>query len=550
MARTARRAAMAVVVACATALAGCEALLDVGSLKERDSLDGAVSPGGDATVDGSGDGSNVGLGPDGSNVGPDGSNVGPDGSNVGPDGNTVGPDGGSEGGITCPAGLQCNVQCGGATTTVTGTVMDPAGRNPLYNITVFVPILPLQPLPKGVPTGSDACSCAALYKSGAVVSTQTDVDGTFTLSNVPVGKSVPIVIQAGKWRRQITMNVTACSPNTVPGGTILMPSSVPKGDTNDNIPDIAVSTGAADTLECLLRRVGLPATEYVPGNPDAGPTGHVHIFAGGTTSFNAGSPETPPMPGAPASPTSLWVDSQHLMPYDLVLLSCEGGETYAANPQGLEQYLNAGGRVFASHFHYVWFAGPLVSTQPYTAPPDWGSNLASWSGSVPFNDTAPAGGTVVTALNGSSATFFKGQAMKQWLTLTQAFADSGVPAGELPIYQARYSAIVGSSNKHSQTWMTSPSPVTTDAGTPTYAMYLSFDTPVNSPSGNYCGRAVFSDLHVSGNPSTLDTPPPPGGCGSGKLSPQEMALEFMLFDLSTCVIPDTIAPPDGGVPGL
>ena len=68
------------------------------------------------------------------------------------------------------------------------------------------------------------------------------------------------------------------------------------------------------------------------------------------------------------------------MPYDIVLLSCEGGETYNANPAALEAYLNAGGRAFASHFHYSWFAGPLSSGQAYTAPMDWGSNLATWTG--------------------------------------------------------------------------------------------------------------------------------------------------------------------------
>jgi hypothetical protein len=88
-------------------------------------------------------------------------------------------------------------------------------------------------------------------------------------------------------------------------------------------------------------------------------------------------------------------------------------------------------------------------------------------------------------------------------------------------------------------------------------MYFSFDTPVNAaapPDGGppaYCGRAVFSDLHVAGDPSTQDDSQvaPPGSCSTGDLSPQEKALEFMLFDLSSCVIPDTVAPPqDAGLP--
>jgi hypothetical protein len=90
--------------------------------------------------------------------------------------------------------------------------------------------------------------------------------------------------------------------------------------------------------------------------------------------------------------------------------------------------------------------------------------------------------------------------------------------------------------------------------------YFSFDTPIGmSPP---CGRVVYSDLHVSGGPdkNAPGVPPDypeanpqpmrmggrmtdapagivPSGCASHPLTPQEKALEFMLFDLSSCLIP-------------
>ena len=234
------------------------------------------------------------------------------------------------------------------------------------------------------------------------------------------------------------------------------------------------------------------------------------------------------------------------MPYDIVLLSCEGGETYDANPPALESYLNAGGRVFASHFHYAWFAGALVSAQGYTAPPDWGISLASWSAVSSGNQTAD--GIIVQTLNGSSSPFLKGTAFFQWLGDNGALgtgAEGGAPVMELPIAGARFSASVASTNTPSQSWIQDDSSSMTSFPT----AYFTFDTPVSGPDGGAptsCGRAGFGDLHVES--TQLDTLPTPTGCVSTSLSPQEKALEFMIFDSSSCVLPDSVPPSDGGLP--
>jgi hypothetical protein len=500
-------------------------------------------------ADGGKGGSSGGSGSSGGIFGSSGSGTGGSGS-------------GATTGAQCPAGTQCNVSCSGtATTSISGKVYDPALLNGLYNVTVYVPGAALQPLPAGVPTGADACDCGALFKSGAVVSTATAVDGTFTLANAPVGAAVPLVLQIGKWRRAITVNTSAtqCGDAAQPDKSLSLPGTLQGAGPNDSMPDIAVSTGSADSLECLMKRIGLPDTEYVAG---AATTGHIHVFSGGSPApmgrggggggGTVGTVEGTVMPGAPASDTTLWDSQAHLMPYDILLLSCEGGETFNANPPALESYLDAGGRAFASHYHYAWFSGPLASrrVQTYAAPADWGTHLATWA--TPGNDPpdgVPVDGVVDQTLNGGAQPFVKGQMLFKWLGLNGALGVNAAP-NDLSIYSPRYNAVVSAANAPSQPWIST----TTMSGTNT--MYFSFDTPVGGvpdPDGgapNYCGRAVFSDLHVAGDPTTQDNAnePPPESCGAGPLSPQEKALEFMLFDLSSCVIADTEAPPTG--PGI
>jgi len=424
--------------------------------------------------------------------------------------------------------------CGpGVHTTVSGVVYDPAMQDPLFNITVFAPkSLPLNVLPKG----ASCNTCDSLFPPfyGSAV---TDSHGHFVLQNVPPGTNVPIVVQTGKWRKIFKVpSVTKCIDNPQPDKTLRLPKN---GSGDGDLPDIAISTGHSDSLECLLLRIGVDATEWTPG---PGGTGHIHIFRGNGADT---------MPASPVSSQSLWGPNPNFKPYDVTLLSCEGGETQPlVNPdrQALLDYANLGGRVFASHFHYFWFTpdGPWAAM-----------NLATWyRGQQGFSDPGPvAAGVYTTRLNGTA--FPEGVALQQWL----GFVGALDPNGLLPIYYPRHNADVlppvGPAGTPSQPWIVLDKSVTFFAPdmvpVANGAQYFSVDLPQGAAQP--CGRVVFSDLHVSGGPgstepgSTIFMPDYPaianamaGGivpteCAMHPLTPQEKALEFMIFDLSSCLIP-------------
>jgi hypothetical protein len=411
-------------------------------------------------------------------------------------------------------------------TSISGTVYDPAGNNPLYNVAVYVPNEPLAALP----TGATCDECDSLYTGNPIAATLTDSAGRFVLPNAPVGANIPLVVQIGKWRRQFTVaNVAACADNAQPDGMLRLPRNSMEGD----LPKIAIATGGADTLECLLRRIGVDATEYVPG-PDG--AGRVHIFAGsgrggGTTGgglFGGGGggdedvvPNT--SPPAPLANAALWSSAQAMMGYDIVLLSCEGAETAGMNQQALYEYANAGGRVFASHFHYSWF-----NTGPFGT-----ENLAGWlPGS---NDLGDIAGEIITMLPDGQP-FPKGQALFEWLGHVGALQGT-----TLPIREARHNADVLPDHRASQPWIKSGA----GSQAPGATQYFSFNTPVSaalSPDSMYCGRVVYSDLHVGAAAGDDSTQPVPTSCAASALTPQEAALEFMLFDLSSCLTPDDRPP--------
>jgi hypothetical protein len=358
------------------------------------------------------------------------------------------------------------------------------------------------------------CSCDGIYPADPITTATTDAAGNFTLTNVPNLTTVPLVLQIGKWRTQLTPTITPCQTNALAPKSLTLPKSHLVGD----IPQIAISTGSADSLECLLLRVGLDPTEYVGG---AGGAGHLHIFQGGPA--GSGAPNT--SPAGPVSSASLWDSQADLMSYDMVFLSCEGAETTSMNQAALFDYAAAGGRIFASHYHYAWF-----NTGPFAV-----DNLATWTTGT--NEIGNVNASVVTTLPGGGA-FSKGQAMFSWLSGLNVLS-----GGALPVQYACENANVTAANAPAQGWLTTSAD---EAGVPA-TQYFSYNTTTLPDAGasRQCGRFVYSDIHVgaasndyAGSLAGLTPEVCPSGCATGALSPQEDALEFMLFDLSGCVTAD------------
>jgi hypothetical protein len=410
-------------------------------------------------------------------------------------------------------GLECAVAtcAGAAKTTVSGKVYDPAGKVPLYNVAVYVPNAPVPALTDGA--SCDRCDASIV---NPVTSAVTDEAGGFVLQDAPTGSNIPLVIQVGKWRRQLVIpQVTSCADTPMMDPQV---TRLPRSRAEGDLPHIAISTGGGDQMECLPLRMGVDASEFTTADGD----GHIHLFAGDAGDYpplanfdaahNAGAALTP-------SSTGLWASTDTLKKYDIVILSCEAGTNAPSKTPAMRQamydYASLGGRVFASHLHSVWFAeGP-------TPVPTTGT----WR-RVQQNPPDPSTANINT-------TFPKGAALAQWLVNVGASTMLGQMSVTFPRndLQAVNPALASE-------WITVPDPLA--------VQYMSFNTPIGATADKLCGREVFTDLHVASvdvnSLPALNANGFPASCELRDLSAQEKVVAFMLFDLSACVQSDTEPP--------
>ncbi len=393
-------------------------------------------------------------------------------------------------------GLQCKrVACGGTTepTSVSGVIWDPAGKNPLYNVIVYVPNAELEPMKHGV-----SCETCAGVSGSPIATALTDATGAFTLRDVPVMDDMPLVIQIGKWRRQVTIpRITECVENKLTDKDRLR---LPRTQSEGDMPKIAL-TGGCDPIHTFIQKIGIAASELTDKNGK----GTVHVYRGN------GSGDTGGVPTA-TDAYAFYGSFAELSKYDIVINECECspyprdrvGNGYTA----LAQYLNAGGRVFNSHYHLNFLGENGKADINFLTAAEW----TLWGG---------ASGGAPWLLDTS---FPKGKALSEWMeNLKVASAWSPKPKTSPPgqIASNFVGDIRAAKPGLSQRWIYS--------STGSSVGYLSINAPVTAKPEERCGRAVLTDLHVGS--SSLTT-----------MTEAEAALEFILFDLSACVIDDSKPP--------
>ncbi|HEY3499995.1 MAG TPA: hypothetical protein VGK73_35140, partial [Polyangiaceae bacterium] len=437
----------------------------------------------------------------------------------------------------------------------------------------------LPPITSGIPDGGTSCDrCESQDLGPVLVSGLTDATGAFALEgNIPVNTEFLLVMKVGRFRRAITYTLpetAACATTDLPATLPENPTRLPR-DMMDglgvNMPRIAVTTGAADGMECVLEKMGISHDEFANPGADGLAPQRVHLYQGGNVNPQMGAGGmgaggtggagglggmggaaggkggTGQNPGFGSSPgpkidnqtppdREIYGDLARLQSYDIVVADCEGGgydtnrTEAAANGDSVREYVNRGGRFFASHLSYTWLVDN--GTTPFDAADPIATGLgpaAVWS------NTADTG--TQTAIGGVSLD--RPQASPR----IQNFADWMVNEGITMAGVNTFSIIQPRSQ------------VTTIGETTEEFVYetdgrmrveqFSINTPYGAPEDAVCGRVAYSGFHVAASdPTAVDVNANkifPEHC-TGDLSPQEKVLLYMLFDLNACVGDPPIPP--------
>ena len=390
---------------------------------------------------------------------------------------------------------------------VSGTVVTPGKTDPLYNAVVYIAKGNVDP----ISSGASCDRCGSLAASKAVAATLTGPDGKFKLKGVPVGTGLPLVIQMGKWRRVVPIDVKSC--DDIPLSTDM--TRLPKNQNEGNIPLTAISTGGADSLECILRKMGIEDGEFTI--PSA--SGRIHLYH--ATGALAASGKTPDQ-------TELWTNLDNLKKYDMVLLPCEHAPNTTGKMPGYANLLDTRRSAAARSSRTTTTRG-FARRRPRSIRRPTGRARRSTSEA-----------TTISMMADVNVGFPKGKDFAQWLVNVGASANYGSIELNHVVHNSD-TAITDVATP----WLSSasqPRQYKTDGSMISQQIlhHYTFNTPIGAAADKVCGRVVYSAFHV--NDASSDDKTFPTECNMAALTPQEKVLMFMMFDLASCVQTDSEPP--------
>ncbi len=394
----------------------------------------------------------------------------------------------------------------------------------------------LPDIDSGIPSGGTACDrCADQDLGPVLVGATTDPLGNYTLEgNIPVDREFVLVVKIGKFRRAIKYTIASgneCTDVAVGELDTRLPRDMSDG-LMVNIPRIAITTGEIDAMECVFEKMGIATSEFSePGDTGESPA-RIHLYGYDGARMSTGATDE----------DDLHTDMDRIMSYDMLVFDCQGGgyPDYDQSDPRIREYVNRGGRMFASHYSYKWIQDNGNAAYDPDDPYNTGlAPSATWDTNAPYNLTLETGLVSVGRPNANDA---KIQNFADWLVNEGAATENGGDY-EIDIIDPRDSALSVGAGSEEFIYREM-------GGSETSVQQYAFNTPYGAPEEAICGRVAFSAFHVSsgGDFSAFADSIFPDHCDGTEglpadLTDQEKVLLYMLFDLGSCVTTGEPEPP-------